>query len=431
MNLPTSPAAERAVLGAVLSDGDAFARVADKLQDGDFYEVACGTVWSAMASLFRHRKPIDLLTVCAELESSGSIGSVGGVSFVASLAEGLPDSANIEHYADIMVGTSVKRQLVSLSMDLSSAASSDSGTAGDAMSLAQERLLSISNRTDGSSVRGCEDILEEVTGRLQKIATHGIVGVETGFPDIDQMILAMEAEDLVILAARPSVGKTALAGNIAANVCKAGKSVFFSTLEMSSQSIVRRLLAREGRVWYKKLRRPFAGDKDFWTNVAVAQDRMAGWKLFIDDTPGIDCSSLLARAQRVKMQHGLDLLIVDYLQLMSASGVNSNERVGTITKGLKGIAKTLKVPVLALSQLSRDAAKTHREPNLTDLRDSGSIEQDADVVIFLHSEAISQTGDTLLVKVIVGKQRNGETGDRKLLFNGSTLTFSNYAKEIA
>lgn len=429
MKIPTAERAETALLGAILADGAGFAVVGDRVRASDFYNVANGLVWGAMVSLAEAGTPIDLLTVCDRMESLGTMGTAGGVAYVASLAEGLPDKANPGYYAEMIVNASVKRQLLTLSMQMTQDCGGDALTGNEIMATVHDGIMGISARASGHEVRSLAEILSGVTATLQTVAHHGIQGVQWGYPDIDSMTLAMEPEDLWILAARPSCGKTALAGCVAANACAKGKSVYFATLEMSAESIVRRILAREGRIWYRKLRQPMTIDRPFWESVAAAQDRIADWRLFIDDVSGISVGSLMSRAQRVQMQHGLDLVVVDYLQLMGGEGVNANERIGGITKGLKGVAKALKVPILLLSQLSRDSAKTHREPNLTDLRDSGSIEQDADVVVFLHPESVTESGDSAVMKVIVGKQRNGETGDRKLVFVGGQLRFESYARE--
>lgn len=429
LTLPANPAAERAVLGAVLVDGSAFYQVADRLTEKNFYELKNAAVWSAYCALAKAGKPIDLITASQQLEAGGSLEEAGGLSYVASLAEGLPDVVNVEHYADVVSDLSAKREVISLCMRLS-----DQATRGtEASVLISGAVDSLTAITTGGSedVRQIGDIAGEVAEALERRSNQGYSDLTTGFYDLDHILIGLEPEDLILLAARPGVGKTALAGNILSNVAKAGKSCLLASLEMSATSIVKRILSTESHMNHRKFRVPIKGDANFWAGVTMAQDKVADWKLFISDRPGINPMSLLAQCRRLKAKHGLDLVIVDYVQLMEGEGENGNARVGKITRGLKLMAKDLRIPVIALSQLSRDAAKANRPPGLTDLRDSGCLEQDADVVVLMHPTEQDPNTLAVTLDLIVAKHRSGETGTAKVVFQPSTLAFQNYAKEIA
>ena len=308
---------------------------------------------------------------------------------------------------------------------------SNGGDASLLISGAVDDMTAIASGTSVADVRPIGEVSEEVGKELERKSKQAHADLTTGFYDLDHLLVGLEPEDLVLLAARPSVGKTALAGAILQNACKNGKTCLLASLEMSSAAIVKRILASESHLNHRKFRMPISNDTNFWAGLALAQDKVAEWKLFITDRGAINPMSLLAQCRRIKAQHGLDLVVVDYVQLMEGEGENANARVGKITRGLKLMAKDLRVPVLALSQLSRDAAKANRPPGLTDLRDSGCLEQDADVVILMHPTSQDPSTLAVTIDLIVAKQRAGETGTAKVLFNGSTLTFSNYAREMA
>ncbi len=430
LTLPSNPSAEAAVLGAVLVDGSCFYQVADVLTERSFFDLRNAAVWSAYCSLAKAGKPIDLVTAGQQLESEGRTESAGGFSYLASLADGLPDTANVAHYAAVVSDIAAKRDVISLCLRLT-----DRAAKGEDASLliseAVDELTGIATGAAPTEVRIIGDVAAEVGKDLEERANKEHRSLSTGFADLDRILVGLEPEDLVLLAARPSVGKTALAGCMATAVARAGRVVYFASLEMSDSSIVKRILATESKQNHRKFRTPIKNDENFWAALALAQDKVADWKLFLADRPGINPISLTAQCRRIKSQHGLDLVIIDYVQLMEGEGENANARIGKITRALKLMAKDLRVPVLALSQLSRDAAKANRPPGLTDLRDSGCLEQDADTVILMHPVGQDAVTGAVTMDLIVAKHRAGETGIAKVVFNPSTLTFNNYTREVA
>ena len=411
---------ERAVLAAVLADGSCFARISDRLRDEDFFEEKNGTIWRSYQELYQKRIPIDLLTVEAHLKETGNLERAGGYEFLVGLCDGLPDTANPEHYCELVYNDAGKRKLLSLSVKLANRATGPDALS-DVLSDFSNEFSKMATRGDPLGAVPVGDVVASVTKQLEA-ASKGIRNdVQTGYIDLDRLIIGMDPEDLVILAASTSVGKTALAVNIACNVCKQGKVVYFASLEMSREAIIKRILSREGNIHHRWFRQPEYAGHEFWQQLAKAQDSLAGWKLFLDGTGGLRPSDLLARARRLQGRVGLGLVIVDYLQLMTGQGDSLYHQVTSVSHALKGVAKSLGVPVLALSQLSRDSAKEKRQPRLSDLRESGSIEQDADVVIFLHPREIMPGGT--LIETIVAKQRNGPAGAIRLLYDGNTIMF--------
>lgn len=422
--ISSNPQAERAVLGACLADGRAFFRVSDLLSPEDFYVVGNGLIWDAMGSVAKSGAEIDLMTVTGQLEGAGKLSLAGGVSGVASLNEGLPDPGNIEHYAAFVVDCSVKRRLSLLGMRIARDAASDTGNPNDIIGSAEDELVALTTRRDSGRLKSSLVAVSETASELERVANDGRPDMATGYHDLDKIMYALEPQDLILLAARPSVGKTAFAANVIANVCARGKRVLFCSLEMSTGSIMKRLIAREGKIDHSKLRFPEKGDTEFWQAVSFAQDTIGDWKLWVDDTGGITVADVLSKARRMRMQEGLDLIVVDYLQIMGDSHDREGEvaKITAISGGLKNIAKTLKVPILVLSQLNRNLG--HREdkrPTLFDLRGSGSLEQDADVVLTLHP--LTSAVGSVEVEVGVVKHRNGPVGRCSLLYFPETLRF--------
>ena len=418
---------ERAVLAAVLSDGSCFSRISDRLRPEDFFEEKNGTIWRAYQELSAKNVPIDLLTTEAHLKESGQYERAGKYDYLMELTEGLPDTANVEHYAELVYNASGKRSLLSLSVRLANRATGPDNLR-EVLDDLQGEILGMAVRGDPMGALPIGDVVASVAKQLEAATKGTRNDIRTGYYDLDRLITGFDPEDLVILAASTSVGKTALAVNIACNVCKQGKVVYFASLEMSREAIIKRILAREGHIHHRWFRQPELADGRFWQSLTAAQDTVADWHLFVDGTAGLGPSDLLARCRRTKSRHGLDLVVVDYLQLMTGKGDSLYHQVTSVSHALKGVAKELGVPVLALSQLSRDSVKEKRIPRLSDLRESGSIEQDADTVILLHAGQIN--GPRTVVDVIVAKQRNGPIGALRLLYEGDTLTFHNYGEDL-
>ena len=418
---PVSDTNERSILASILLDPSAFFRVADRLVAADFEGYDYQLVWAAVEELARHGSPIDSTTVTSQLEANGCKTPV---STVAEILDALPDPANIESYAETLRSRATGRALKGLSSWLSV---SDLPPA-DLMAELESRLLAIAQRTGGGDAEHISLPLGRAISRLESVANHGASDLTSGLLDLDAMISSFEPSDLVVIAAQPGTGKTALATNILAHLCgqKKKRALFFS-LEMSSEQISLRLVAREEKVKFQFIRRPRKDDPFFWTHVIAAQDKISAWPLVIDDTSSLSVLEMMARCRREKMARGLDLVVVDFIQLASGRGDNRAQVVGGIARDLKNMAKTLGLPVIALSQLSRDNAKAKRLPTLFDLKESGDIEAAADVVIILHELDANPVAKTILA--IIAKQRNGPTGDRKILFFPEILRFENCARE--
>jgi replicative DNA helicase len=445
LHIPANEAAERAVLGAVLADANCFYRIVDTVGPDDFYTDAHRAIFAAFAQLATNNRDIDLLTATDQLERTGALGVAGGVTYVASLAEGLPDPANVEHYAAIVRERAVKRQLLKISQELMATCASEEGEAMDALDAAETQILSIAERAMRGGLRSLDKLVHEEVAHIEHVSKSSApyTGIETGYYRLDELTSGLQKQDLVILAARPGVGKTALALNVAAHCAiRSGLKVAVFSLEMSAVALTRRLLAAEARINLKRLSRGLLSktadsrsEASDWQRLAEAADRLADAPLWVDDTAGISVLELRGKCRRMLMEHGLDLVVVDYLQLMSsgARAENRTQEVSAITRGLKAVAKQLNVPLLVLSQLSRNPERRgDQRPQLSDLRESGSIEQDADVVMFinrknraLQGEPDDEEEDWRLADVIIAKQRNGPTDTFKLVFLEEFTRFEN------
>jgi replicative DNA helicase len=448
MHMPASPAAERAVLGAVLVDANCFYRVVEIITPEDFFTDSHRVVFSAYAALASDGNDIDLLTTTDRLQRDGMLDAAGGVSYLAGLGDELPDPANVEHYARIVRERSVKRQLLRISQQLMASSAREEGDALEVLDAAEAQILSIAEKAMRGTLRRVGELAKEELEHIQRVSKSSapFTGVETGFYRFDELTSGLQKQDLIILAARPGVGKTAMALNIAGNCAVRHKlNVAIFSLEMSAVSLVRRLLAAEARINLRRLARGLLsrsserggrGEASDWQRLVEASDHLADAPLWIDDTAGLSVLELRGKARRLSMEHGLDLVIVDYLQLMSSGArfENRTQEVSAISRGLKAVAKQLDVPVIAVSQLSRSPERRGADarPQLSDLRESGSIEQDADVVVFINRKnpALHQGGeeedeDLRLAEVIIAKQRNGPTDLFKLLYQDEYTRFEN------
>jgi len=437
-SLPASVDAERAILGAVLLDNFAFNQAAEWLRAEDFSLDAHRRIYSRMCELSEASKQIDTITLCEELARRREVEAVGGVAYLSSLTDGLPRRPNIEHYVKIVRDKALLRGLIHTANTAIARAAEQADPAEEILDAAESAIFRLSENRIGRGFLDIKEIVKESFGSLDALYERGqrITGLETHYKDLDDLTSGLQPSDLVILAARPSMGKTAFALNIAQNAAVMDKKVVgVFSLEMSRESLLLRLLCSQARVDSHKMRTGFLGKEDFG-KLASALGELSDAPVFIDDTPGIALTEMRAKSRRLQQSQGrLDLIVVDYLQLMSGSGMggrkfeNRTQEVSAISRGLKGLAKELRVPVIALSQLSRapeNRGAKDNEPKLSDLRESGAIEQDADVVAFIYRPEVYDHDNPDLqgkAKLIIAKQRNGPTDTIQLAFLKSSTRF--------
>jgi replicative DNA helicase len=434
--LPQNLDAERSVLGAILLDSSALSFVVPVLGQEDFFPDTHRRIYRAMLELFERSAEIDTLTLKEELDRTGGVEKSGGAAYLASLVDAVPDVANVEQYARIVKEKSTLRRLIQAGQRLVRQGLAQEQDAEQLLGTATGEIFDIAEDAIrggftpiGQIVKHNLEIIEDARNRQGMLS-----GLPTGFTELDRMTSGLQATDLILLAARPSVGKTSLALNIAQHVAfREGRSVGFFSLEMSKEQIGFRVLCSEADVDAKKVRDGFAS-REATVRLVTAQTKISGANFYLDDGAALSVPEMRAKAQRLKREKGLDLIIVDYLQLMAGHGRfdNRTQEVSQISRGLKLLAKELRVPILALSQLSRQPEQRKgelRRPQLADLRDSGSLEQDADVVLFLYREELydRETDRKGIADVLVAKQRNGPTGDFPLVFLADHMTFANYA----
>jgi replicative DNA helicase len=437
---PQSLEAEQSVLGAVLIDRDAVIEVAEFLRPEDFYRQAHGRIYRAMLDLFERGEPIDIVTVSESLERSGDLETIGGRSYLGTLSGQTPTAVHAVQYARIVERKALLRNLIGAAGKIAGIGYEDPAEVQEAIDRAESELFAVSQRRVAAGFLPLRTLLHDAYDRLDYLHAHRgeISGVRTGYNDLDQLTTGLQKSDLVIIAARPSVGKTSLALNIAEHAAvRDRRSVGVFSLEMSKEQLVLRLLSSVASIDSQRLRTGFLEELDF-ARIAPAMNALSEAPVYIDDTPNISTMELRTKARRLQAESGLDLVIVDYLQLMQATSTsrdaNRVQEVSEISRGLKALARELKVPVIALSQLSRQPEmRESREPRLSDLRESGSIEQDADLVLFLWRErergADDQDAAGEVVKLKLAKHRNGPTGEISLWFKKAQTRFESYAGE--
>ncbi len=439
---PQNLNAERSVLGSILLDKDAIIKIIDIVIPEDFYEDRNGIIYGAMLSLFEKRQPIDIVTISEVLEATGQIKEVGGSAYLAEIVNETPSASNIVHYAQICRDKSVLRRLISAAGNISELGYDEDSEISDTLDKAEQSLFAISQKFLKNKFIAIHDVLTEAFDRIDKIHKDkdkgALRGVPSGFKDLDNITSGFQNSDLIILAARPSMGKTSFALNLAEAAAideKIPTGIF--SLEMSKDQLVDRLLSSQAGVDSWKLRTGNLTDEDF-PKIGYAMGVLSEAPIFIDDSAGGNIMEIRAKARRLQMEHGLGLIIIDYLQLMegrSKSGdANRVQEISEISRSLKGLARELNVPIIALSQLSR--AVEHRDnkrPQLSDLRESGSIEQDADVVMFLYREEYynPDTDKKGITEVLIKKHRNGPTGQMELFFNPAQMRFADLEKNRA
>jgi replicative DNA helicase len=440
--LPANVEAERSILGAILLDNLAYNQAAEHLRADDFSLDSHRRIYSRMVDLAESSRPIDMITLIEELERRKELEAIGDVGYVSGLVDGVPDRPSIEHYIRIVRDKALLRGLIHAANSAIAKAAEQSDPAEDILNEAEATIFQLSEKRIGRGFMGVQEIIKESFGSIDALLQRGqrITGLETYYTELDEMTSGLQPSDLAILAARPSMGKTSFAMNIAENASiHGGKVIGVFSLEMSKEALLQRMLCSVARVDAHKFRTGSLWQDDT-RKIQHAVEQLAHAPIFVDDTPGISVSEMRAKARRLVQSQGkLDLLIVDYLQLMSGGGgrryENRTQEVSAISRGLKGLAKELRVPVIALSQLSR-APETrgsgdHR-PQLSDLRESGSIEQDADLVMFIFREEIYKPDNPELegrAEIIIAKQRNGPIGRINLAFIKRSTRFENMAHE--
>ena len=424
---PQNTDAEASLLGAILIDSDAIVKIADSIATVDFFDPRHQRIYDAISKLYEKRSPIDVLTLADQLKANGNLEAVGGAAYLTELTNYVPTAAHAEQYADIVAQKALRRRLIAASQEMAELGYDESKSLNELIEQSETRLFEVSQQHVKQDVISLEAILAESFERLDDLHKDSgkIRGIPTGYKDLDNMLAGLQRSDLFILAARPSMGKTAFVLNLAHKVAvKAKEPVLIFSLEMSKEQLVDRLLAMESGVDAWALRTGNLTDTDF-EKIGEAMGTLSEAQIFIDDTPGITVSDLRTKARREAHQRQLGLIIVDYLQLMSGGSKfggegNRVQEISEISRGLKGVARELNVPLIALSQLSRSVeSRSPQIPQLADLRESGSIEQDADVVAFLYREDYYNTESERknIMDVLIKKHRNGPTGGVELYFD--------------
>ncbi len=430
--LPHNLEAERSVLGAILIHNDAFNVAAELVDSGDFFRDAHRRVFDTMVDLNERGQAIDLITLKDELGRSGDLDDVGGAAYIAALVDGVPRSTNVEHYARIIKERATLRNLIQSANRILGMAYRAEEDADTLLDRAEQEIFAIAEGRIHTGFVPLSDLVQGSFTAIEQLQEHkGLVtGVPSGFVDIDNLTSGFQPADLIIIAARPSMGKTSFALNVAQHVgVKTDRSVGLFSLEMSKEQLFMRMLTTEAEVDSHRFRGGFLSERDYG-RLSTALGRLADAKVFIDDSAGLGVLEMRAKARRLKAEHGLDMLVIDYLQLMQGRGrfENRTQELASISRALKALAKELDVPVLALSQLSRaPESRSDRRPQLADLRESGALEQDADVVLFIfREEQYDPTPENEnLAELIIGKQRNGPTGTVRLAFLKQHTRFAN------
>lgn len=435
---PQNVDAEASLLGAILIDADAIVKIADQIGPADFFDTRHQRIYEAIASLYEKRSPIDVLTLADQLKNNGYLDLVGGPAYLTELTNFVPTAAHAEQYADIVAQKAVRRRMMAAAQDIAVTSGDETKSVKEIIEEAETKLFDVSQQHIKQNIISIETVLAESFERLDDLHKdkQKIRGIPTGFRDMDNLLAGLQRSDLFILAARPSMGKTAFALNLAHNVAVQSKEpVLLFSLEMSKEQLVDRLLSMESGVDAWALRTGNLTDSDF-EKIGQAMGTLSEAPIYIDDTPGITVSDLRTKARREAHQRPLGLIIVDYLQLMSGGGRyadtgNRVQEISEISRGLKGVARELNVPLVALSQLSRSVeSRSPQIPQLADLRESGSIEQDADVVAFIYREEYynPETERKKLTDILIKKHRNGPTGGIELYFDNEKQRFRSLDK---
>ena len=428
---PQNLDAEMSLLGAVLIDEETLADISEHVTPKDFYDKRHGIVYDAMMRLYEKHKPVDLLTLTEELNRKKELETIGGSAYLTELTNYVPTAAHAEAYAELVSHKAIRRRLIKASGDISELGYDEETSTEELLERAEQELFAVSDQSLKQDLVSIESILTDSFDRMEELHRNKgqLRGVRTGYRDLDNMTAGLQRSDLIILAARPAMGKTTLVTNLAYNVATIAKQpVLFFSLEMSKEQLVDRMLADASGVDAWNIRTGNLSDEDF-SKLSEAMGEMAEAPIFIDDTPGVSVLEMRTKARRAAHEQPLGLIIIDYLQLMQGSGRDNGNRVqevSEISRGLKLLARELNVPVIALSQLSRSVeSRSPQIPQLADLRESGSIEQDADIVMFIYREAYynPDTERSNITDLIIAKHRNGPTGRVELFFHPERLRF--------
>ena len=434
---PHSIEAEESVLGATLLDNEAINTAMELLQPEDFYRAGHRAIFQAMVALTDRREPIDVITLSQELRTMGLLDEAGGIEKLTSLASAVPSAANVAYYAKTVRELAMRRRLIHEATEIiNEAFDIESGSVEEFFDRSEQRVLSVSEkRAKGSFHHVSDVVLESIKLVEQRYESkEAVTGVRSHFHDLDNMTAGFQPSDLIIIAARPSMGKTALALSIAQNVgIQSKKAAAVFSLEMSKEQIVLRMLCSAAEVDGSRVRTGKLIDQDF-PNVVRAASSIAEAPIYIDDTPALTITEVRAKARRLHREHPLALIVVDYLQLMRSPAYSHSreQEISDISRSLKALAKELKVPVIALSQLNRSVeARTDKRPLMSDLRESGAIEQDADLIMFIYRDEVYNPGNNEgIAEIIIAKQRTGPTGMVQLSFSGKYTRFSDLAKDV-
>lgn len=421
---PHNNEAEQSVIGAVFLEPQALITAAEVLIPEDFYRIAHQKIFTTMLSLSDKGQPIDLVTVTEELTAKKELEDVGGISYLTEIANAVPTAANIMYYAKIVEEKSLLRRLIRVATQIVEDGFTREDEVEALLSEAEKNMMEVSNRKNAGDFKHIKDVLVQTYDNIELLHTQQgeVTGIPTGFTDLDKITAGFQRNDLIIVAARPSVGKTAFALNVAQNVAtKTSENVAIFSLEMGADQLVMRILCAEGNIDAQVMRTGSLEAED-WRKLTMAMGSLSNAGIFIDDSSGIRVNEIRSKCRRLQQEHGLGMVIIDYLQLISGSGKpgeNRQQEVSEISRSLKGLARELKIPVIALSQLSRGVEQRQdKRPMMSDLRESGSIEQDADIVSFLYREDYydKETENENMIEIIIAKQRNGPTGTVTLAF---------------
>lgn len=442
---PQDIEAEQAVLGAIFLDAEALVEAMAQIEPQDFYRRAHQIVFRSMIALNDRNENIDIITLKSQIESENTLEDVGGISYLTELSQVTPTASGVAHYAKIVKDKSTLRELIQAATKIVKEGYSQEGSVEEIVEAAEKGILNVSEKRNSTGFQAISDVLNSTMEHIDRLSQQNeeITGLPTGYPELDKMTAGLQPEELIILAARPAVGKTAFALNIAQNIgTRTDRSVAIFSLEMGAESLVNRMLCAEGTIEAGHLRTGQLTEQE-WHNLIMAMGSLSNTSIFIDDTPGIKVSEIRARCRRLAQEKGnLGLILIDYLQLIEGSGRESRQQeVSEISRQLKKLAKELKVPVIALSQLSRSVEQRQdKRPVLSDIRESGSIEQDADIVAFLYREDYYQRQGTEedkneeeqagndVIEVIIEKNRSGARGTVELLFKKEYNKFASISR---
>ncbi|MCY0903112.1 MAG: replicative DNA helicase [Firmicutes bacterium] len=420
---PQNVEAEQSVLGAILLSPESLVGVAEKLQPPDFYRGAHQIIFKGMLEIAEAGEPVDVVTLTARLQAQSKLDEAGGVEYLFALSRSVPTAANIEYHAQIVSDRALLRRIISVTTEIAATGYAGTDDVGELLDHAERRILALAQSRVDRGFAAIKDVLLQAYERIEFLyhSKGGLTGVSTGYSELDRMTSGFQKSDLIILAARPSVGKTAFALNIAQNAAVRSKqTVAIFSLEMSKDQLVQRMICAEAHIDAHVLRTGQLEDDD-WTKLAMGMASLSEAPIFIDDSPGVTVADMRSRLRRLQLEHGLGMVVIDYLQLIYGRSRSDNrqQEISEISRNLKALARELHVPVIALSQLSRSVEQRQdKRPMLSDIRESGSIEQDADVVAFLYRDDYynPESEKKNIVEVIIGKQRNGPTGKVELAF---------------